>query len=99
MYDGERWHSMTAGEIPVILLVRDHTAIPYVKVAQHTAAIDWKNVELRVFSSDGAEALGKFSVPNGELKPMRLQQSGIGFVLRSDPFKGSVNWSVTRPER
>ena len=99
VYDGEGWHSIAAGEIPVILLVRDHTALPHVKVAQHTAAIDWTNVELKIFSSDGANVLGKFSLPSGELKPILLQQAGKSFVVRNDPYHGSVNWSVTRPER
>src|SRR5918912_3151561 len=44
-YAGGRWHEITAGQIPVVLLVKDHSAIPHVKPAQSTSEIDWKNVE------------------------------------------------------
>ncbi len=62
-YAGERWHRIEAGEIPVVLLVKNHTAVPHVKVAQSTDDIDWKNVELRVFSTDNAAASGRFALP------------------------------------
>jgi alpha-D-xyloside xylohydrolase len=92
---------MKAGDIPVILLVRDQTVLPHVKAAQNTSAIDWKNVELRIFSSEGADAAGKFSLPDGKLETLLLQRSGNRFGLKNDPFRGSVTWTpvgvVARP--
>src|ERR1043165_9975781 len=43
VYDGARWEEIAAGQIPVVLLVKNHTVLPHIKVAQSTADIDWKN--------------------------------------------------------
>ena len=67
-YDGAQWHEIAAGEMPVVLLVKDHTVLPHVAVAQSTAQIDWKNVELRVFSSDGGVAEGTFILPEARCR-------------------------------
>jgi alpha-D-xyloside xylohydrolase len=67
-----------------------------VAVAQSTAEIDWKNVELRVFSSDGAPVTGIFSLPGEPLRTLRLAASGPGFSLAGDPLGGAVRWRVTR---
>ena len=51
-----RWHEIPAGQIPVVLLVRNHSVLAHIKVAQSTKDMDWDNVELRVFSTDNGEA-------------------------------------------
>jgi alpha-D-xyloside xylohydrolase len=95
-YAGERWHQIEAGEIPVVLLVRNHAAVPHVKVAQSTDDIDWKNVELRVYSTDGAAASGRFALPDGNVQTLNLTGSAAGYALQSDPLRGQVKWQVTR---
>jgi len=76
-----------------VLLVKDHSVLPHVAVAQSTAQIDWKNVELRTFSSDGAAAEGTFILPGGTVQALRVD----GTRLVSDPLAGRVTWRVTRP--
>jgi alpha-D-xyloside xylohydrolase len=95
-YAGERWHQIEAGQIPVVLLVRNHAAIPHVRVAQSTADIDWKNVELRVFSTDNGPAGAMFTLPDGDLQPLILNGSPSGYTLPGDPLRGQVSWRVTR---
>jgi alpha-D-xyloside xylohydrolase len=96
-YAGERWHRIEAGQIPVVLLVRNHAAIPHVKVAQSTDGIDWKNVELRVFSTDNsATASGLFALPDGGVQTLRLKAPAGTYALESDPLRGQVRWDVTR---
>jgi alpha-D-xyloside xylohydrolase len=95
-YAGERWHQINAGEIPVVLLVKNHAAIPHVKVAQSTDDIDWKNVELRVFSTDNAPAAGRFTLPNGNVQSLNLTGSATGYALQGDLLRGQVKWQVTR---
>jgi hypothetical protein len=90
-YPGGRWHDVAAGPVPVVLLVRDHAAVPHVAVAQHTGAIDWRRVELRAFSSDGAPAEGLFALPDGARVPLRVE----GGRLARDPLGGWVAWRVT----
>lgn len=96
-YPGARWHRIAAGQIPAVLLVRDHSVIPHTKVAQSTAQIDWNDIELRVFSSDnGAPATGLFALPNGNLERLRLEVGQSRVVMRDDPLRGTVRWRIVR---
>jgi alpha-D-xyloside xylohydrolase len=92
-YAGAAWHEIAAGTVPIVLLVKDHTVLPHVAVAQNTAAIDWKNVELRTFSSDGGVAEGSFILPGGSVQTLRV----TGTSLANEPLGGRVNWRITRP--
>jgi alpha-D-xyloside xylohydrolase len=92
-YAGARWHDIPAGTVPIVLLVKDHTVLPHVAVAQSTKDIDWRNVELRTFSSDGGAAEGTFIQPGGTVQTLRV----TGTSLVSDPLGGRVTWRVTRP--
>jgi alpha-D-xyloside xylohydrolase len=92
-YPGARYHDIAAGTIPIVLLVKNHTVLPHVAVAQSTAGIDWKNVELKVYSTDGAAAEGTFIQPGGAVHTLRV--NGTGLV--ADPLAGKVTWRVTRP--
>jgi len=95
-YAGAAWHDIVAGPIPIVVLVRNHAVIPHVAVAQHTAAIDWSDVELRVFSTDSGPATGGFALPNGELHTVELRPTGTGYLLVRDPLGGKVKWRITR---
>jgi alpha-D-xyloside xylohydrolase len=94
VYDGARWHEIPAGEIPVVLLVRNHSVLPLINVAQSTKDMDWNNVELRVFSTDSAPVTGLFTRPDSELQTVSLVPRGRDFVLRQDPQRGKVNWTI-----
>jgi alpha-D-xyloside xylohydrolase len=96
VFQGAQWHQLTAGQIPVILLVKDHAVIPHARVAQNTAEIDWKNIELRVFSTDTSQATGLFAQPQGNLQTLKLDGSGQGYALKDDPLKGQVKWQIKR---
>jgi alpha-D-xyloside xylohydrolase len=91
-YEGARWHEIAAGAIPIVLLVRNHAAIPHIAVAQNTAAMNWRAIELRVFSTDSAPALGSIALPGGELQTLRVE----GTRLAADPLAGRVTWRITR---
>jgi alpha-D-xyloside xylohydrolase len=85
VYEGEKWHEIPAGPIPVVLLVRNHSVIPHIKVAQSTQDMDWDNVELRVFSTDSAPVTGLFTRPGADLQTLSLVPRGRDFVLQDDP--------------
>lgn len=91
-YEGSRWHEITAGPIPIVLLVKNHTVLPELAVAQSTSAMNWNDVQLRVFSTDGGTAEGSFVLPGGVVQSLRVE----GSRLVSDPFGGSVKWRITR---
>lgn len=95
-YPGAQWHQIAAGQIPVVLLVRNHAAIPHIRVAQSTSEMDWKDIELRVFSTDTAAAAGLFALPDGNLQRLNLSGAPNGFTLQGDPLQGQVKWRVSR---
>ena len=92
VYEGARWHAITAGPIPIVLLVKNHTVLPHLTVAQSTSAMNWKDVELRVFSTDGAPADGSFALPGEGARPLRVEGAGVV----ADPLPGRVTWRITR---
>jgi alpha-D-xyloside xylohydrolase len=63
------------GRTPFVLLVKDHTAIPHAQIAQSTAEINWREIKLRVFSSDRAAASGLFALPGEGLQALKLDSS------------------------
>ncbi|HET8780822.1 MAG TPA: TIM-barrel domain-containing protein, partial [Pyrinomonadaceae bacterium] len=97
VYEGEKWHEIAVGKIPVVLLVRNHSVLPHIKVAQSTKDMDWDNVELRVFSTDNGPVTGLFTRPDGGLQTLSLVTRGRTFALREDPQAGKVKWNITTP--
>ena len=95
-YEGPGWHAMTAGPVPVILLVRNHAVIPRIAPALSTAGMNWGEIELRVFSTDDAPAAGLFALPEGACRRLDLDMKGGEYRLREDPLGGRVAWTITR---
>jgi alpha-D-xyloside xylohydrolase len=92
LYDGGRWYEIPAGPIPIVVLVRDHTVLPRAAVAQSTSLVDWKHIELREFTSDGAPATGSVALPNESAHQLRV----TGGRLDADPLGGRAAWRITR---
>ena len=92
-YEGARWHEIEAGQIPIVLLVRNHAAIAHAALAQSTGSINWNQLELRVFSTDSATSSGE--VTPGDTGDVRTVRVANGRVV-GDPFNGTVRWRVTR---
>ena len=94
VYEGAAWREIPAGEIPIVLLVKNHSVLPHIKVAQSTKDMDWNNVELRVFSTDNATVNGLFTRPDSGLQTLSLTSRGRTYALQSDPQAGKVNWDI-----
>ncbi len=89
------WHEIAAGELEVIMLVREGAVLPMVKVAQSTSQIDWKNIELVTFGSVSGKASVKICLPADNLvKEVVLTKKGKMFAVTQDPFAGVVKWTV-----
>lgn len=43
VYEGG-WHRIEAGSLPIIMLVRDGSVLPHLKLAQSTAEMDWSKI-------------------------------------------------------
>jgi alpha-D-xyloside xylohydrolase len=98
VYRGAEWHRISAGQIPIILMVRDHAVIPHITPAQSTSEMNWSDIELKVFSTDLSSATGLFSLPQGKLQTLNLDADRRGFALKDDPLRGQVKWRITRVE-
>jgi alpha-D-xyloside xylohydrolase len=95
VYEGARWHSMRAGRLPVVMLVRDGAAIPHADLAQSTGEIDWHSLELKVFCAQAEAAEGLVCLPeDGELHTLRVERSNNGFALEGDALRRRVAWRV-----
>jgi alpha-D-xyloside xylohydrolase len=96
-YGGAAWHDIRAGQIPIVLLVRDGAVIPHLAVAQHTAALDWSDVELRVFATGArtGQLSSLVALPDGALQRLELSPAGGAYALGRDPLGGRVRWRVT----
>ena len=50
VYEGG-WHQIEAGSLPIIMLVRDGSVLPHLKLAQSTVEMDWSKMNLKVYLS------------------------------------------------
>jgi alpha-D-xyloside xylohydrolase len=89
------WHNITAGEIPVVVLVRAGAVIPRIKLAQSTAQMDWSELQLVVYCSDSQDVKGLVCLPADKvLHELSLTKKDDSFQLQDDPYKGKVNWKI-----
>jgi alpha-D-xyloside xylohydrolase len=89
------WHNIEAGEIPIVVLVRDGSVIPHIKLAQSTSQMDWLNLELKVYSTKKENAGGLVCLPDDQmLQKISLVYKNGKYVFESDPLKGKVNWEI-----
>lgn len=89
------WHTIKAGDIPIIALVRDGAVIPHIKLAQSTKDMDWSKLELKVYAADATQAKGKLYLPNdSELHKLVLDKKGSSFVLKSNPVSQKTNFKI-----
>lgn len=90
------WHKIEPGEIPVVMLVRDGTVLPQIKLAQSTMQMDWSELELKVFASDADEAEGMICLPSdNQLHKIRLSVEDNQFKLTDNPLEGKTEMKVT----
>lgn len=63
-YEGGTWHTIQAGVIPIIILIKSGTIIPQVQPADHTEAINWEEVEFKPYAAHSGERCeGKYYHP------------------------------------
>jgi alpha-D-xyloside xylohydrolase len=104
-YEGSRWHTIEAGPIAAVILVREGAVVPHAPVAQSTSSIEWGKIELLVFARPArntengapeiAEASGLVCIPpDGALLSLRARRAGDRWVLdeRSEPQQKS--WPI-----
>ncbi|HZL13875.1 MAG TPA: alpha-xylosidase [Verrucomicrobiae bacterium] len=89
------WQKIEAGKIPEIILVRDGTVIPEIKLAQSTKDMDWSKIDLAVFAKNSTKAKGLICLPSDKvLHEISLNKNGGTFALATDPLAGKVTWQI-----
>jgi alpha-D-xyloside xylohydrolase len=89
------WHRMKAGDLAVILLVRDGSAIPHVALVQSTMQIDWTKIDLKVFTSKSTRASGYLCLPSdNQLHKISLVKSGNAYKVLENPLSNKVTLRV-----
>ena len=91
------WHNINAGEIPVIVLVRDDTFIPHIALAQSTSQMDWSKLDLVVYSTGTEEVHGLICRPSDNiLHAVTLVKTATGYKMENDPFEGEVKFNFSK---
>ena len=57
------WQYIECGKLPIVMLVKDGSAIPHVPVAQSTDKIEWDKVEWKNYKADAQSCKGWFFKP------------------------------------
>ena len=67
------WQTITAGQIPAVILVRDGSVIPHAPLAQRTDQIQWDKVELKTYKADATKSVGLLFRP-GDTQLQTIEQ-------------------------
>jgi alpha-D-xyloside xylohydrolase len=97
VYQGAGWHRIRTGEVPVVILAKDGTAIPHIGLAQSTAEMDWREIELVIFSVETSAAEGLLCLPEeDQLHALRLESEDEedDFVFTEDSLQSKVEWRL-----
>jgi alpha-D-xyloside xylohydrolase len=85
------WNHVDAGKIRALILVRDGSVIPHIKLAQSTKFMDWSKIDLKVYGK--GDASGLICLPDENvLKEITVTKAG----LKTNPFEGKVSFKVIR---
>lgn len=89
------WHHIEAGEIPVVVLVKDGSVIPHIKLAQSTKEMDWSQIDLKVFNTTEQEAEGRVFLPGKQKSELvRMKAQNGRYRLVNDPYGKEVKWKI-----
>ncbi len=68
------WNHVETAELPIVIMVKDGTAIPHIPVAQSTDKLDWSKVHWKTYLSDKSKgkARGTLYLPGGTLQDVEI---------------------------
>lgn len=89
------WHTMKPGDIEAIILVREGSVIPEIKLAQSTMDMDWSKLSLVIYATDNNKADGLVCLPSDNvLHKLNMNKKGKGFDLDTNPLDGKVKFKT-----
>lgn len=88
------WHTIPVGTVQAVILVRDGSVLPHIKLAQNTGEMDWSQIELKVYAADASEATGLVCLPSdNQLHPLTVSVKGC--QVKAGGLEGKVKFNVT----
>ncbi|TRZ42331.1 alpha-xylosidase [Robertkochia solimangrovi] len=94
VYEGG-WHTIKAGEIPIVVLIKDGTVIPTIKLAQSTNDMDWSKINLKVYKEEAGTAIGKIFLPGADqIKEVEVTRSGNNLKITKAPFENETTFKI-----
>jgi len=90
------WHKIKAGDIPIVVLVKNGAAIPHIPLAQSTKDMDWSKITLKVYATDGTNtATAKVFLPGGDtVQTITTDKKGSGFEVSQNPLSGKTTFKT-----
>ena len=90
------WHRIKAGDIPIVVLVKDGTVLPHIGLAQSTQDMDWSKLTLKVYAAEGTNAAtAKVYLPGGDaVQTVSASKSGSSFTVGQNPLNGKTTFKV-----
>ena len=64
---GAGWHTIEAGVVPIVMLVRYAAVLPHIALAQCTKDMDWSKLELVVYAETAPSATGLVCLPSDNM--------------------------------
>lgn len=90
------WHTIEAGKVPIIVLVKAGAIIPHIGLAQSTKDMDWSKIELKAyFENKGDLANGYLYLPNSA-KVEELIYNRRNSALIFNPFGDKIKFITTK---
>ncbi|MFO7933860.1 MAG: glycoside hydrolase family 31 protein [Bacteroidales bacterium] len=89
------WHYIEKGALDIIVLVRDGSVIPHIKLAQSTGEMDWSELDLVLYTTANQPAGGLVCLPEDNvLHEIYLNRTWEDYQLENDPLEGRVTWNI-----
>lgn len=94
-YEGARWHHIEAGEIPIVLLVKEGSCIPHAPLAQSTANMDWSQLTWQLYGNAPERFAGQVSIPvNGSSVTIQTEFDAVSLKITSmDKSIATSGWT------
>jgi alpha-D-xyloside xylohydrolase len=95
VYEGG-WHKIKAGDIPIVVLIKNGAVIPHIKLAQSTQDMDWSKLTLKVYATDATTAAsGKIYLPGTDaVQTISTAKKGSSFEVGTNPLSGKTTFKT-----
>ena len=89
------WNEITAGDLQIIMLVREGAIIPHVKLAQSTDAIDWKTIELVTYGNQPERSMAQIYLPSDQQwHTVSIERKGERMAIKRNSPADDIRWTV-----